>query len=404
MASTVACSNLQKSSILDIVALNLFLSMYFVSQYRLLLFLSLLFLSPVASSKGNWKERSTPVRIGTVEQILLAPTDWVVGEVLAKKNSQIAAQIAGKITWLPEAGMHVKKGERLIKQDSADIELKIRQSRTRIAASKSRLAFLEKELKRFQKLEQSGHVSETRVDTARKERDIAEAEWHGAQAELAILEKQLRDSEVHAPFTGIVMTRLKEPYEWAKKGDPLLRLVTSQQVEVRVFVPVRMLSNLRLNQEIRLKSEDHVFSGYIRQLIGAASSATHQAEIRIQPDNKQENLRLIPGEFILAAIPVQKAKRALTVPRDALVLRSDSTRVFKISPDLVATPVTVTTGYGNPERIEIHGNLKAGDRVVVRGGERLRPGQKVRIISDQQVDSRHADSSREKTQKKAWTP
>ncbi len=65
------------------------------------------------------------------------------------------------------------------------------------------------------------------------------------------------------------------------------------------------------------------------------------------------------------------------VPRDALVLRANASRVYRINDDELAEPVDVVLGNADGKWIEVSGDLTAGDRVVIRGGERLRPGQKV---------------------------
>ena len=68
----------------------------------------------------------------------------------------------------------------------------------------------------------------------------------------------------------------------------------------------------------------------------------------------------------------------IAVPRDALVLRRDGTTVFRILADDTAERVSVQTGIAAGDLIEVTG-IEPGDRVVTRGGERLRPGQKVVI-------------------------
>jgi multidrug efflux pump subunit AcrA (membrane-fusion protein) len=60
------------------------------------------------------------------------------------------------------------------------------------------------------------------------------------------------------------------------------------------------------------------------------------------------------------------------VPRDALILRSDSIYVFKVTAEGTAEKVSVETGIGHNSLIEVKGNVGAGDQVVIRGGQRRR--------------------------------
>ena len=72
-------------------------------------------------------------------------------------------------------------------------------------------------------------------------------------------------------------------------------------------------------------------------------------------------------------------RKALTVPRDALVLRQGETVVFRLDAADGVERVPVSTGAAQGTRIEVRGGLEAGDRVVIRGAERLQPGQKVQV-------------------------
>ena len=70
----------------------------------------------------------------------------------------------------------------------------------------------------------------------------------------------------------------------------------------------------------------------------------------------------------------------LAVPRDALVLRRDSTTVYRISADNTAERIAVETGISSGGWVAVSGDLREGDKVIIRGAERLRPGQPVTIL------------------------
>jgi hypothetical protein len=85
------------------------------------------------------------------------------------------------------------------------------------------------------------------------------------------------------------------------------------------------------------------------------------------------------GQTVKVAVPTSDSREVLTIPRDALVLRSEGQSVFVIDGKNQARKVSVKTGTGAGGEIEVLGDLAAGDRVVVRGNERLQPGQTVEI-------------------------
>ena len=102
---------------------------------------------------------------------------------------------------------------------------------------------------------------------------------------------------------------------------------------------------------------------------------THQFELRL-------DLEATPfpvGQTLRVAVPMAETRQVLTVPRDALVLRAEGISVFVVNGDNTANQVAVTPGIGQGEDIEVSGDLEPGDRVVVRGNERLQPGQEVAI-------------------------
>jgi multidrug efflux pump subunit AcrA (membrane-fusion protein) len=69
----------------------------------------------------------------------------------------------------------------------------------------------------------------------------------------------------------------------------------------------------------------------------------------------------------------------ITVPRDAVILRQGASYVMRVRPDNTAERVAVNLGPGRENHVQIDGSLQAGDRVIIRGAERLEPGQTVKI-------------------------
>jgi hypothetical protein len=80
-------------------------------------------------------------------------------------------------------------------------------------------------------------------------------------------------------------------------------------------------------------------------------------------------------------VPMAVPRRVVAVHRDALVIRREQMMVYRVDAEDNAELLSVTTGIADGNLIEIHGEIEAGDRIIVRGNERLQPGQPVHILN-----------------------
>ena len=116
--------------------------------------------------------------------------------------------------------------------------------------------------------------------------------------------------------------------------------------------------------------------GEVRTVVAVGDEHTHQFELRLD----LELSRFRVGQTLRVSIPTADSHNVLAVPRDALVFRPSGHSIFIIDADNQAQQIRVTIGVGQGEYIEVRGAVSAGDKVVIRGNERLRPGQVVNIM------------------------
>jgi hypothetical protein len=83
------------------------------------------------------------------------------------------------------------------------------------------------------------------------------------------------------------------------------------------------------------------------------------------------------GAAVEVGLPSAVPRAVVAVPRDALVLRGAGASVMRVNAESVAERVAVEAGITQDGLVEVHGDVNAGDLLVVRGGERLQPGQRV---------------------------
>jgi multidrug efflux pump subunit AcrA (membrane-fusion protein) len=117
----------------------------------------------------------------------------------------------------------------------------------------------------------------------------------------------------------------------------------------------------------------------IRSLVPFGDTRSHLFEIRLDPP---VNDTWKAGQAVRVAVPTDGEREVIAVPRDALILRRDGASVFRVNAVGVAERLPVLTGASDGIMIEVQGAVQAGDKIVVRGGERLRPGQRVQVLEE----------------------
>ena len=156
----------------------------------------------------------------------------------------------------------------------------------------------------------------------------------------------------------------------------MVRMVDQQNLEVIARAPLEYYSYVRPGQQLELRSGSVITNGVVRTVVAVGSENTHQFELRLDIESD----RFPVGQTLRLSVPTSEVRDALVVPRDALVLRPENISVFIVDTGQKAKQVIVTTGIGAGEQIEVTGDLADGDTVIIRGNERLRPGQPVTIM------------------------
>ena len=114
----------------------------------------------------------------------------------------------------------------------------------------------------------------------------------------------------------------------------------------------------------------------VRTVIPVGDERSRMIEIRVALDQPD----WVIGGAVRVALPTSQTRNLVVIPRDALVLRGNETYVYRVLDDQTAERVDVDTGVGFGAMVEVIGDIAPGDRLVVRGGERLRPGQSVQVV------------------------
>ncbi|MCF6254993.1 MAG: efflux RND transporter periplasmic adaptor subunit [Gammaproteobacteria bacterium] len=331
--------------------------------------------SGMAAPEGG---RSSPVKVAEAKQVLMAPQTWVAGTVISRHEARLAAEVAGRLVLVKEVGTRVKEGDVVARIDPTFVKLKIEELQARVEADRARLAFLKSEVRRNERLATQNNAAQTRLDELRADREVARSELQISQVRLKQAQEELRRHVIRSPFTGVVVERLMRRGERVAVGDNVARVIDSRALEVQAWVPLETLDFVREGDALTLKINDQEINAPVRALVAAGNARSRLLDLRISLDDDVWTA----GQTVRVALPVATAKTVLAVPRDALVLRRDGAFVFRITAENKAQRIAVKPGVASGPLVAVAGELNVGDKVVVRGGERLRPGSTVKILNE----------------------
>lgn len=219
------------------------------------------------------------------------------------------------------------------------------------------------------------------------------------------LESRVRKHTIIAPFDGFVVAEHTEQGEWVTQGSLVADVVALHEVDILVNVRESHVAHISPGQEIPVEIPalaDLRVTGKVVSIIPQADlrARTFPVKVRVVNPTADDStadrvVTIKAGMIARAVIPTGTRHKGLLIPKDALVLGGLSPTVFVVDatvPDIndpadakrstdtgKVRPVAVTMGSSDGRLIEIEGPIKAGEKVVVRGNERLRPGQEVAI-------------------------
>ena len=316
------------------------------------------------------------VRVAHASIQSLAPETLVPGTVVSRNDARLAAEVTGRLLDVADVGTVAARGDVVAQIEDTVIRLRKQELMAAVERARARLKYLESEEGRYVRLAESNLAAATKLEETRSDRDVSRGDLQVAKSRLAQVEDQLSRTRISAPFSGIVVERLMMPGERVDIGKNVVRMVDQQHLEVIARAPLEYYSYVRPGQVLDIRTAKVVATGTVRTVVAVGSENSHQFELRLDIENN----RFPVGQTLRVSIPTSDVRRALVVPRDALVLRPEGISVFVVDKDQKAKQVMVTTGIGAGDQIEVIGDLNDGDTVIIRGNERLRPGQSVSIM------------------------
>jgi len=335
-------------------------------------------LSGSAFARQGFQQPPAPVVVDRARMMHMAPSVDVPGTVVSRFDARLASELSAKIEWIAEVGTEVAKGDTVARLENFTFRLYEMEAEARVSKEKARVTFLKSEKSRLEQLAENNLSAKSQLDQVTSDLAMAESDEMIAEAQLGQAKVAMYITEIRAPFDGIVTERLRNIGERLNIADELIRLVDPNSIEVVARAPLNTVNFIELDEELELHNDYRDGEGTVRTIVPFGNPQSHMFEVRLNVDPDVWTV----GESVRLSMPTAVAKEVLTVPRDALVLRREGTFVYRIDDELKAEQVNVITGLGAGKLIEVIGNIKPGDRIVVRGAERLSTGAMVQISED----------------------
>lgn len=338
------------------------------------------------------------VRVDEVREAPLTQSVPVIGRLVANRLGDVAARINGPVdAFRIEVGDRVEGGQVVAVLDATALQARydlaagrLREVKAERAVKRAELALAKQDFQRLERLKSSAAFNQARYDDSGQQVAIteaavgqAEAAIAEAEAELRLAEINLYNAEVRAPYAGVVTQRLTEAGSYVQVGQAVLRMIGDQSLEVEADVPYQNLAGLEPGVQVDLTLDDGTaHSAVVRAILPSENPLTRTRMVRFVPNIAATRRTLAHDQSVTLQIPVGAERQVLSVHKDAVVIRSGQDMVFVVVDGTVeARPIALGEALGN--RFEVRKGLAAGDKAVVRGNERLKPGDKVKIAGDQ---------------------
>jgi RND family efflux transporter MFP subunit len=337
--------------------------------------------SVFANEPAGNKSQGVAVNVAKAKLQDVSPVTWLPGDLISLVDSRIATEVAGHLLSITEVGQRVKKGDVLATLNDRLLLLRLRDNQAAVERLKTRFSYLSHQISREKKLAAQNSTSQSELDRLEMEREMSRQELVAAEIQVEHTRYLVEQSRIIAPFDGMVVERSAQLGEYLSEGQALLRFVNEDLKEITLRAPIHLYGNLTIGTRVQLQSaQAQVISfpklGVIERVIPVGNNRSRMLEIRVKPDSSD----WVIGEAVKVQLPSGAAEKQLTVPRDALVLRQDQIFVYTVDAEGKALKVPVSLGASSGDYIVVAGNIKDGDTVIVRGAERVRPGQQVRQI------------------------
>jgi membrane fusion protein (multidrug efflux system) len=331
------------------------------------------------------------VSVVDVEPQDVTPSTQFVGRVVSIDTVELRARVQGFLEQrLFTEGQTVKEGDLLYVIEQPPFQAQVAEAQADVARAEASVAETKATLERVQEASTSGAVSKQEVDQATANDQRAQAEVLAAKAQLEIAQLNLGYTEVRAPIAGrIGLTTYTVGNLVGPDSSVLATIVSNDPIYVTFPVSTRLVLEVRKQAiaagkppefVVRAQLSDGTMYGHpgkVNFLNIDVDQTTDTITVRAQFPNP-EGL-LVDGQFVNLTVEQDKPQQRLLVPQAALQLDQSGAYVLVVNAQDEVEQQPIQTGQAYQGNYVVESGLQAGDRVIVEGIQKVRPGQKVQV-------------------------
>lgn len=317
------------------------------------------------------------------------------GELAPNQSVDIHARVAGFVRAIHvDRGSRVRAGDLLGELDAPELAAARAEAQSRVQAAEAQLGVVRAralvDAGTFDKLKAASAtpgvvagndllVAEKTLEASRGQVAVAEQNVESTRQALNAVREQEGYLRVTAPFAGTVTERRVHPGALVGPGaqTPMLRLVDGARLRLVVPVPEPYIARIPHGTAIAFTVAAYPgqrFRGTVARVASTVDVATRTMAVELDVTNGDG--RLIPGTFAQVQWPVSRPGPSLFVPSASIASTTDRTFVIRVRGGRTEW-VDVRTGLTSGALVEVFGELRAGDEIVGRGSDELRPGMDV---------------------------
>lgn len=321
------------------------------------------------------------VAVATLQEIQSGPT--ISGTLRSDQEAQVRAQAAGTVVQvLAEQGQPVRRGQLLARIEGTAAEQALASAQAGVSAAERNYQQARREAERVQTLVGAGALAQRDLENASNAVAGAQAQLAAARAQRAAAGKQVENTRVVSPISGVVSARPVNAGDVVAPGAPLFTVVDPSGMRLEASVPSEQLSQVRVGAPVSFTVTGYpgrTFVGKVQRINPAADPVTRQVPIYVAIPNDEG--QLVSGLFAQGRVAAQ-ARQGLVVPLSAVDQNGSAPVVLRVRGGTTER-VPVQLGIVDPttETVEIASGVAAGDTLLAGAAMGISPDTPIRVAA-----------------------